>query len=247
MKIILDYLFSKADLEAKTCALYFDFRSQKFSDKELKDKFESYFGIGYSLVFEEKPFPASLLTLLDKYYRNEALIKYEFFTKVLQYRKSISFFELPINKSRTDIVSIGTKSTGYEIKTKYDNLLRLKKQIKDYSLCFEYLYVIAEQGKLSSISKMIPQNVGIYAYDNSKTILTFDKIREAKENPSLSDETMLSMLWKDELNQSFHNENINKILEKNSQAKIENNFKKVLQKRYFQKFSNLKRQWDFSL
>ena len=61
---------------------------------------------------------------------------------------AVSCFEIKANKSRLDYLRINGSSISYEIKSELDNLLKLKKQVNDYSTLFEYNYVVIHSNHL---------------------------------------------------------------------------------------------------
>ena len=115
--------------------------------------------------------------LMVHYYHNEAFIK-AMFIKELKKQKSVSFFELPIKDSRIDLCSINGHSVAYEIKTKYDTLKRLNKQVNDYLSAFEYVYVVCSSDKTGLVQSTVPNCVGIYGnhdvYETLNGVICFD-------------------------------------------------------------------------
>ena len=73
--------------------------------------------------------------ILMKYYTGEKVIKYFLAKERLNISDEITIFEFPINSSRLDVGRINGQSYVYEIKTEYDSLNKLSKQIEDYRSC----------------------------------------------------------------------------------------------------------------
>ncbi|MDX9757329.1 MAG: sce7726 family protein [Bacilli bacterium] len=237
MELLFDTIFNKKDLENKT-RVFFD--SLISNQSGLADVFSDQYGISYKVVFGHKDYKIALYDLLKKYYKNEYLIKRCFVKHNLLSSSATTFSEFPINNSRIDIASINGKSVAYEIKTQYDKLSRLKKQIGDYSLCFEYVYVICENSKTKFVLEKIPQYCGIYEYAGEKSRCSFKKIRDAVRSPNLSPEQMLDVLQSGELAESFGTNDKHLILETQTLGTINSHFKVCLKKRFSLKWNELK-------
>ena len=110
------------------------------SNCDYNDSFYKLSGVSYSFLYGDLPYEKYIFRLLNNYYRNDFFVRYSFFNSVLSKKQAVSFFELPLNDSRADVVSVNGKSTAFEIKTDYDSFDRLLKQITDYSSVFEYVH-----------------------------------------------------------------------------------------------------------
>ena len=71
--------------------------------------------------------------LLVHNYPNEIVIKSSFIKRYISdiKKKQVVFFEMPVNNSRVDLCRVNGKSIAYEIKTDFDSLTRIEKQISD--------------------------------------------------------------------------------------------------------------------
>lgn len=167
--------------------------------------------------------------LAELYYHNEAFVKAQVI-KALKKKPGVTFYELPVLNSRADVVSISKKSVAYEIKTKYDTLDRLLKQIEDYVQIFEYVYVICSSDKVAEVLEMVPDYIGVYSYEDQKKKLCFSLEREACKSTSLCSEEQIKILRMSEKPQKIDNM---------STDDINVFFKKALVKRYHSKWSNL--------
>ena len=238
MKLIIDYMFQPNELREMTKHLY-HFRLHNSSNEKWIQEFENQFQIEYNLVFDQLDIDKNLLLLLTKYYRNEYCIKAHFLQHLNRSKARTNYMELPIQSSRTDLFSIfHGKSETYEIKTKYDNLNRLSKQIDDYSKCFEYIYIVCEKNKLEAVKQMVPKYCGIYTYDDQKDKISFSKIREALTHNELDLKVMLNELWKSEKKEYFPSLSDEEILLYKSNS-INSCFKKSIQRRYVDRWSSL--------
>lgn len=167
--------------------------------------------------------------LAELYYHNEAFVKSQVI-KTLKKKSGVTLYELPVINSRADVVSIGSKSIAYEIKTKYDTLDRLLKQIEDYVQVFEYVYVVCSDDKVMDVLNMVPSYIGIYSYKDQDKKLRFSLERKASRSIHLSSNEQLKLLRISEKPRK---------LESMSLEDINSSFKKALEKRYRSKWSNL--------
>lgn len=201
--------------------------------------FYNCYSLDYDLAFGNTSKEKFLFDILKKYYRNDFFIRYSFMKKYLCNSKAISFEEFPILSSRIDLASINGKSVAYEIKSEYDNYLKLKKQIDDYSRCFEYVYVICPEKNKEKIAKYIPSFCGIYTYKEKG--MSFAIFKEAKYSPNLDSAEMLKLLRKNELDHYFRSRDIEKIKSSHSFSTLNKFFKEILKSRFMAKWSKLKK------
>jgi hypothetical protein len=160
-------------------------------------------------------------------YPNESVIKSAFINSVLFKTKNhVTIFELNANNCRVDLCKINGESIAYEIKTDLDNLDRLKKQLSEYLLVFEKVYVICSIDRVEEVSKTIHTCVGIYTYKlNRYGAYSFCKKKEAIKSNSINPEKQLHMLTQQERKEQKLTDNCNP-------QKINAIFKKALKKRY---------------
>lgn len=123
--------------------------------------------------------------LMLHYYHNEAFVKYRFVESELADGREVSAFEVPVGQSRADLCRIGSRSECYEIKTAYDKLDRLAKQLQDYSSVFEYVYVVCPESRLDEILPLIGEEIGIYTYDDRRKNTRFRQRRRASRSTAI--------------------------------------------------------------
>lgn len=222
----LSEIFSNIELENKTKGLY---RTCRGDYNEIIYKFEDFFGVSYKLAFGNKDPKICITDLLNEYYQNECYIKDAFSLKYLKNDKAI--YEYPVNYSRADIIDVCNSLNCYEIKTKYDNLNRLCKQLEDYSKVFEYVYVVCSEDKYADVKKMIPSYCGIISYKDRKNC-SFNKRINASKSPNFSIYEVLNCFNKKELKKCFGLCDRYKIINKYNKQEIINNYKKMLNERY---------------
>ena len=207
------------------------FRSFVSSESEFDSCFNSLIFQDYSMIYGDLCKKAFIIELLTNFYHNDYLIRNKFIEQVLSKTSAISFEEFPILKSRIDLASINGKSCAYEIKTEYDNLTKMVKQVFDYSNCFEYVFVICSAKQTKKVIKEVPNFCGVYQYSGRKHI-SFKKVKEATLSPNLSSKEMIGLLRKREKAGVFKTSDDNAILEKYTFEKINKIFKTTLKSRF---------------
>lgn len=215
---------------SKQTKLYYD--STRTDQSSFKNLFNNFFDLPYELVFRNESYQSSLYNLLEKYYKNEEIVKAKFVSTNANCKRNFTFFEFPVKNSRIDIVSLGDKSFAYEVKTKYDTLDRLSKQLNDYLKCFEYVYVIISDDRLDEVAHMIPTEVGIYTFKDKSTSLNFRLIKKAELSSQMNFEYILDLFTKNYLKKYFLTENRNLILSNFSIQQINKLFKLMIVDKY---------------
>ncbi|MFA5421316.1 MAG: sce7726 family protein [Bacilli bacterium] len=244
MSLLFDTIYCKSDLERRTRLFYEAYASKS---SKINDVFIDSYGIKYELVFRNKPYESAVYSLLKRYYRNEYYIKKSFVIHNLSNSSSVTFTEFPVNDSRADIVSINGHSAAFEIKTNYDSLTRLGKQINDYSKCFEYIFVICPEKKVAQVTKLIPIHCGIYSYNSARINSVFKKNREALISPFISPTVQLCSINKEELLLHFGASSRSEVAEKNSPHAINCKFKDILKIRYLDKWNEFRNECNLIL
>ncbi|MDH0628671.1 sce7726 family protein [Pseudomonas mosselii] len=114
----------------------------------------------------------------------------------------VVFFEYPFHfgRRRADIISSENGMIiGYEIKSVYDRIDRLKEQLESYSQLFDYVYVVCDDKHISTIRKTIPSRVGIYTCSPTG----INRIRKAKQIKNFDTITTLDAMPIDVLRREF--------------------------------------------
>jgi hypothetical protein len=107
--------------------------------------------------------------------------------------------EFNLHDCRADMVSIhDSYITGYALKSASDNLLRLPRQIKDYSSICRYNYLIVSDTYYQEALDMLPEYWGVImaSYERPNTRLMLR--REAHESTALRKDLITTLLWRDE-------------------------------------------------
>jgi len=165
-------------------------------DYSLQKIFSFVFHEDSSLFFPSGDMHLVANDLMQDFYHNEAFIKSAFLRKELWKGKHVCLYEFPVNQSRADLCKIDEHSYAYEIKTNYDNTKRLKRQLSDYSLVFEFVYVVCSNLNLNNVLRTVPEWVGIYLFDDQPSSVSFELYRPAKLSPKIDGKAQLQCLSK---------------------------------------------------
>lgn len=186
--------------------------------------------------------------IILNYYPNEICIKSSFIKQILMNgKKHVTIFELPVGSSRADLCKINGESIAYEIKTDLDNFNRLQKQINDYYKIFEKVFIICSEANVENILKLVPQKCGIYCYrQNRQKKYKFSLIKDAAVGDEISPLSQLKLIRTSELytyfslDSSIHKRSdmIETIFQTYSPDMINEIFKTIIKHRF-------KKQWLF--
>lgn len=104
--------------------------------------------------------------------------------------------------ARVDVAVINGVIHGYEIKSEKDTLQRLPNQIKYYNKSLEKITISINECHFEKTLKIIPDWWGIIIINNEEKI---KEIRKARLNNLIDSESILQLLWKDELIELINN------------------------------------------
>jgi hypothetical protein len=123
----------------------------------------------------------SIYKHLLKTYRNEYIYKNAIAEKILLGKHSLntSFMltEFRAADCKADTVILNGTSNVYEIKSEFDSLDRLQKQIQAYQKVFDLIHVITSPSQLEKVENVIDSKIGIMVLTERNTIKT---IRDPK-------------------------------------------------------------------
>ncbi|GGN64104.1 sce7726 family protein [Oceanobacillus indicireducens] len=107
--------------------------------------------------------------------------------------------ELGINngKSRVDVAVVNGIIHGYEIKSDYDTLDRLPRQISYYNKLFQRMTIVSSRKYYQQILEMVPKwwGIKIISWDATRLI----EKRKGRKQSTQDKDTLLSLLWKEDL------------------------------------------------
>jgi hypothetical protein len=107
-------------------------------------------------------------------------------------------FWVPGSNERADLVVIGERLDGFEIKTAHDTLARLPRQVSAYGRLFERCNVVVAERHARRSSEMVPSWWGVAVFTSSGKALSFRWIRDAQPNAGFDCGTLVRLLWRDE-------------------------------------------------
>jgi hypothetical protein len=110
------------------------------------------------------------------------------------------FNELPLCRGigRADLAAINGSISGYEIKSARDTMLRLPRQIENYSRVFEYCWAVVTQRHLSKVCNAVPSDWGIVIISATDDQPTATEYRPAQRNSNIEPLAVIRLLWKTE-------------------------------------------------
>lgn len=225
-----------------------------FNEKAINQVAKNYNTLGYQIALIQllkEVYPSGDFEDFSKYelhkllndtifdnYKGEEILKYKLFQCYNTKTNIVGAFEIKVNNSRVDFLTINGFTTSYEIKSELDNLSKLSKQMSDYLLAFEYNYLVVDEVHHEKAKDILPTKFGLWCYKNGK----YKKIRKAELNNDLDSETQLRLLTKKEIGSYFPDQDntLNGVLGNYTNVEINQMFKKILKDRY-------KDRWRFLL
>lgn len=105
---------------------------------------------------------------------------------------------LAFGDSRIDVAIINGKMIGYEIKSDFDTLKRLPRQIEMYQRYFDKVSLVTTAKHLDEVVKITPLNWGIYVAKTKNQKNHLYRIRAAKKNLNTDVQYVVQLLWKNE-------------------------------------------------
>jgi len=131
-------------------------------------------------------------------YPNANILKIEFYNYLSLLNDDVGYFicEVPIPNSRVDMARIQNNSYAYEIKSKRDNIKRLKKQLNAMRNIFEMNYIIIEEDLDLNVDL---NHIGVYKFQTNEDEINFILEKEALVNNNIDSKKQLSLFTRDNL------------------------------------------------
>lgn len=108
--------------------------------------------------------------------------------------------EKQMERSRADVVMVTpTAVYGVEIKSDADTYARLKRQVRDYNLFYDYNYIVVGTSHAHHVQEHVPKWWGIITVEMDDEKPDFYVLRKPEKNPKVKWKRKLSMLWRPEL------------------------------------------------
>jgi hypothetical protein len=169
---------------------------------------------------------------LIEQYHGEQGIKYALF-KAFKQKQLVAAFEINVNNSRLDFLTINGVTTGYEIKSSLDTLNKLAKQSADYLKAFEYNNIVIDERHLQNARQIVPDHYGIITIHRGRKKI----IQCGTYNKGIDADFQLRLLTKKELIAFFGKWQIDNILRDTDQQTINLKFKLALKARYQERWN----------
>lgn len=149
----------------------------------------------------------------------------------------IAAFEIKVNKSRADFLSINGDTKSFEIKSELDNLQKLPKQIGDYQQVFDFNYLVIDETHYKNALKLTPAHYGILVLHGMDLM----EDRPAALNSRLNPMAQLRLFTKKELASIFRIPGITaeEIVMNFDEEEINQWFKRMLKDRYSKRWQFL--------
>lgn len=109
--------------------------------------------------------------------------------------------EVCSGRARIDLAVIGDCLIGIEIKGPRDGVTRLPGQARAYSQCFDHVVLIVHESLADKARALIPDWWGVIAGKQVDGRIRYRVERRPKPNPSLNLEKLLSLLWREEIDE----------------------------------------------
>lgn len=144
---------------------------------------ESGFHYAFSSSISLSSFFEYIFQLLLKYHRNEYIYKNAIANRILLGRHSLnsSFMltEFRVLNCKADCIVLNGTSNVYEIKSAFDTMVRLSRQIDAYQKIFDRVHVITSPEQLEPVMKQVDESVGVMVLNSRNRIST---VREGLSN-----------------------------------------------------------------
>lgn len=185
----------------------------------------------YSKIMLHQHLNDSLITN----YAGEVALKYQLFRRAAR-KNLVAAFEIKVQNSRVDFLTLNGVSASFEIKSELDNLDKLINQANNYVKVFEYNYAVIDSRHKKNALKMLPQSYGILCFNGDNRIIE----RNASPNTNIDPNAQLNMLTKKELCAAFDGFNSpSEIKNRFTDDTINSRFKETLKSRYRNRWSFL--------
>lgn len=112
--------------------------------------------------------------------------------------------ELAVLGARVDIARVGSRLEGFEIKSDFDNLSRLPRQVEVFSALFDSMTLVVGERLVCEAFDAVPRWWGIQvAHGTASSAVRFRVLRACSQNPAQSADVLAQMLWRTEAAQAL--------------------------------------------
>ncbi len=131
-----------------------------------------------------RDFYDALFTVLFRTYRNEYVYKNVIADKVLlgthSLNSSFMLTEFRAGNCKADTVVLNGSSCVYEIKSAFDSMNRLERQINAYQKIFDHVNVITSEDQLEKVQRVAGESVGLMVLNKRYAISTVRRSASCK-------------------------------------------------------------------
>ena len=100
---------------------------------------------------------------------------------------------------RVDVAVINGRLCGFEIKSDFDNLSRLPRQVRAFSAIFDEVCVVTTKRHYKAAKKIIPEWWQLSVRSTKGGKASFRTVQKGRNNPSVKPDALLHMLTRSEL------------------------------------------------
>lgn len=152
---------------------------------------------------KNKQIISEIYSVLKKDHRNEYFYKNSLLNNLLLHdpnhnlKNTVALTEIPVGRSKVDLVLINGMAHVYEIKTELDNFNRLDSQINNYYKAFDHVSVVTCQENIEKLTTLLVGTpTGIMVLRSDSSLVT---VKPSQENRSQLDHiTMFKIMRKQE-------------------------------------------------
>ncbi|MBE5317461.1 MAG: sce7726 family protein [Xanthomonadales bacterium] len=102
--------------------------------------------------------------------------------------------------TRVDVAKLGRRLDGFEIKSDFDTLDRLARQMHAYHRVFDTLTIVTTPAFVPQVERLLPAWWGILqAARGPNGEISLQRVRPTADHPRQEAESIVSLLWRDEV------------------------------------------------
>ena len=116
----------------------------------------------------------------------------------------IDEFWVPLSHERVDVAVIGSVMQAFEIKTTRDNLKRLPRQVEAFGRIFDHCTAVIAERHVERGLTMVPGWWGVLVICSDDPP-SFASLQEPGPNPTVDPQTLVRLLWRDEVQSALLN------------------------------------------
>lgn len=108
--------------------------------------------------------------------------------------------EVPVGRARIDVLALSDCLEGFELKSDFDSLTRLERQVQCFSSTLDKVTLVVGHEHLVHARQFIPKWWGVLLAERARAGgIRFEQVREPAENPADVLLGLAGLLWRNEL------------------------------------------------